>query len=661
MIAKMKFVNITGPKGDIDRVTRKYLLRYPIHLENALSELGDTHSLTPFVEENPYKETVAALKSMAELVNHPQACRHFPEAGGKPRQKGVSPQAVLEDIPANALDTAKNLIDAIREKSEQLTAKKEELQALERRDLKLLREIAPFRGIPFPISRILDFHFIKFRFGRIALNYFDTFSKYVYDNLDTIFYESSRDTEYVWGVYFAPASTFVKVDAIFASMHFERIRISNELTGLPEESYKKVQASLASVRSQLTECSLKLSNIYYEHQKEINDLYRALKLLSDHFDIRKKAACTRAHAEVFYILCGWMEASDVRRLSREIENDSQVDILVEERYESPTASTPTKLRNRGVFRPFQMFVQMYGLPAYNELDPTKFVALTYAFMFGIMFGDVGQGACLVIGGFLLYYFKHMNIAGIISFCGLFSVFFGFMYGSLFGFEHVIPTLWMKPMESENMMTTLILAVCFGVILIIAAMVIQMVNSLRQKNIGAALVGTNGLTGLIFYLIVIYIVVTKLLPAMGPTRFMALLTVLIILCLFAIAFAEPLKAKINKKRFKLHEGPVMFVTEAVFELLEVLLSYMTNSISFIRVGAFALSHAGMMSVVMMLSDIETTATPVGIIIVIFGNILISALEGLIVGIQVLRLEYYEMFSRFYSGTGREFKPYGQKSA
>lgn len=661
MIAKMKFVNITGPKGDIDRVTRKYLLRYPIHLENALSELGDTHSLTPFVEENPYKETVAALKSMAELVNHPEAGRHFSEAGGQPRQKGVAPQAVPEDIPANALDTAKSLIGAIREKSEQLTSKKEELKALERRDLELLGEIAPFRGIPFPISRILDFHFIKFRFGRIALNYFDTFSKYVYDNLDTIFYESSRDTEYVWGVYFAPASTFVKVDAIFASMHFERIRISDELTGLPEESYKKVQASLASVRSQLTECGLKLSNIYYEHQKEINDLYRALKLLSDHFDIRKKAACTRAHAEVFYILCGWMEASDVRRLSREIENDSQVDILVEERYESPTASPPTRLRNRGVFRPFQMFVQMYGLPAYNELDPTKFVALTYAFMFGIMFGDVGQGACLVIGGFLLYYFKHMNIAGIISFCGLFSVFFGFMYGSLFGFEHVIPTLWMKPMESENMMTTLILAVCFGVILIIAAMVIQMVNSLRQKNIGAALVGTNGLTGLIFYLIVIYIVVTKLLPAMGPTRFMALLTVLIILCLFAIAFAEPLKAKINKKRFKLHEGPVMFVTEAVFELLEVLLSYMTNSISFIRVGAFALSHAGMMSVVMMLSDIETTATPVGIIIVIFGNILISALEGLIVGIQVLRLEYYEMFSRFYSGTGREFKPYGQKSA
>ena len=668
MIAKMKFVNITGPKGDIDRVTREYLLRYPIHLENALSELGDTHTLTPFIEDNPYKETVAALKEMAELVSHggqllpdSGASRHNAAGGAKGAMAGgrtENPDSTAVNPGPDTLARARDLIEAIHEKSSRLTARQAKLKEAERHDLKLLSEIEPFRGIPFPLSQILDFHFIKFRFGRIALNYFDTFSKYVYDKLDTIFYESSRDAEYVWGVYFAPQSTFVKVDAIFASMHFERIHISGEYTGTPAEAYEKVEKSLAETRRQLTQCGLELSNIYYEHQKEIVEAYNILSLLSDNFDIRKKAACTRAQGDVFYILCGWMESRDARRLSREMEQDSQVDILIEERYESPTTSPPTKLRNKGIFKPFQMFVTMYGLPAYNELDPTKFVALTYAFMFGVMFGDVGQGACLVIGGYLLYRLKHMNIAGIISFCGLFSVFFGFMYGSLFGFEHVIPTVWMKPMESENMMTTLILAVCFGVVLIIVAMIIQIINSIRQKNLGAALVGTNGVTGLVFYLIVIYIVVTKLLPAMGPTRFMALLTVLIILCLFAIAFAEPLKAKINKKKFRLHEGPVMFVTEAVFELLEVLLSYMTNSISFIRVGAFALSHAGMMSVVMMLSDIETATTPVGIIIVIFGNILISALEGLIVGIQVLRLEYYEMFSRFYSGTGREFKPYGQ---
>lgn len=643
MIAKMKFVNITGPKGDIDRMTQKYLLRYPIHLENALSELGDSHTLTPFIEENPYKETVAILKDMAQLVNH-----------GDPDTLTVSRDA---SDARTTLENAKALIAAIREKSSQLSAAKKELEEKEQHYVKLLAQIGPFCGIRFPISKILEFKFIKFRFGRIALNYYDTFSKYVYDNLNTIFYESSRDANYVWGVYFAPQSTFAKVDAIFASMHFERIKISGELTGTPAQSYEATEKALSDVRQQITQCSLDLSNIYYERRHEINEAYAILKGVAENFDIRKKAACTQAHEEVFYILCGWMEAKEAKGLEAEIAQDKDVDILIEDNYQSPTASPPTRLSNRGIFKPFQMFVTMYGLPAYNELDPTKFVALTYAFMFGVMFGDVGQGACLVIGGYLLYRLKHMNIAGIISFCGLFSVFFGFMYGSLFGFEHVIPTLWMKPMASENIMTTLILAVCFGVGLIIAAMIIQIINSIRQKNPGSALVGTNGLTGLIFYIAVIYIVVTKLIPAMGPTRFMALLVALIIICLFAIAFAEPIQAKINRQKFRLHEGPVMFVTESIFELVEILLSFLTNSVSFIRVGAFALSHAGMMSVVMMLSNIENTTTPVGIIIVIFGNILISALEGLIVGIQVLRLEYYEMFSRFYSGTGREFKPYG----
>ncbi len=641
MIAKMKFVNITGPKKDIDRVAATYLTKYPIHLENALSELKDSHVLTPFIEDNPYKETVGTLTDMARLVN----------------------QGDLEisEHRSVTLEEARELIEAIQEKSETLNNQKQELEEKKAHINELLEELEPFKEMNFPISTILNYHFIKYRFGRIALNYYDTFSKYVYDNLNTIFYESSRDNEYVWGIYFAPQSTFVKVDAIFASMHFERIRLSDELTGLPSESCGQLTQALADVDKSIETCNRKLSNIYSERKAEINDAYASLHTLSENFDIRKKAACTKERQEVFYILCGWMESRDARHLQKEVADDEDVDILIEDAYESPTASPPTKLKNRGVFKPFQMFVSMYGLPAYDELDPTKFVALTYAFMFGIMFGDVGQGACLVLGGYLLYRFKHMAIAGIISFCGLFSVFFGFMYGSFFGFEHLIPAMWMKPMESENMMTTLILAVVFGVILIIAAMIIQMVNSIRQKNWGSALIGTNGLTGLIFYLVVIYIVVTKLLPAMGPTRFMGLLVVLIILCLFAIAFAEPLKAKVNKKRVALHEGKVMFVMEAVFELLEVLLSYMTNSISFIRVGAFALSHAGMMSVVMMLSNIENTTTPAGIIIVIFGNILISALEGLIVGIQVLRLEYYEMFSRFYSGTGREFKPYRSKAA
>ena len=96
---------------------------------------------------------------------------------------------------------------------------------------------------------------------------------------------------------------------------------------------------------------------------------------------------------------------------------------------------------------------------------------------------------------------------------------------------------------------------------------------------------------------------------------------------------------------------MFFVEAFVELFDVVLSYATNTISFVRVGAFALSHAGMMGVVLSLAGVEKGTT--NWLIIIFGNILVTGLEGLVVGIQVLRLEYYEMFSRFYKGDGKPF--------
>ena len=91
------------------------------------------------------------------------------------------------------------------------------------------------------------------------------------------------------------------------------------------------------------------------------------------------------------------------------------------------------------------------------------------------------------------------------------------------------------------------------------------------------------------------------------------------------------------------------------MFEVLLSYFSNTLSFVRIGGFAVSHASMMGVVMMLAGAENGGMG-NLIVVILGNLFVCGLEGLIVGIQVMRLEYYEMFSRFYRGGGRKFKPY-----
>ena len=124
------------------------------------------------------------------------------------------------------------------------------------------------------------------------------------------------------------------------------------------------------------------------------------------------------------------------------------------------------------------------------------------------------------------------------------------------------------------------------------------------------------------------------------------------------FKEPLGNLVTKQHKKMEEGKVMFFVQAFFELFETMLSYFSNTISYVRIGAFAVSHAAMMEVVLMLSGASAGHT--NWIVFVLGNVLVCGLEGLVVGIQVLRLEYYEMFSRFYKGTGREFKPFHSQS-
>ena len=124
------------------------------------------------------------------------------------------------------------------------------------------------------------------------------------------------------------------------------------------------------------------------------------------------------------------------------------------------------------------------------------------------------------------------------------------------------------------------------------------------------------------------------------------------------FKEPLTNLVEHNHKKMEESKAMFLVQGFFELFETLLSYFSNTLSYVRIGAFAVSHAAIMEVVLMLSGAEN-GTP-NLFGVILGNVIVCALEGLIVGIQVLRLEYYEMFSRFYKGSGREFKPFNKQS-
>ena len=653
MIEKMKFLSITGPKADIDRVVNTYLSKYEIHLENALSELTTVQNLTPFLEINPYKEALNTANLFCEELNSFAA----------DTVKAETAQAAAQTMD---VETALDTIRRIQTDYQDLNKKRSDLENQLTTVDESLRVIRPFRNLDFDISSILKFRFIRFRFGRIGKEYYQKFERYIYDNLDTIFIKCDEDDQYIWGMYFVPEPESQKVKAVYSSMHFEKIYMPDSYEGTAREAFEQLAQKRSLILSDFNTVSQKRNDFLISHCREILAAQAAIARLSGNFDIRKLAACTKGKGEndIFYILCGWMTEKDAHSFQTDIKDDSKIFCIIDgeddehiqpETHQQP----PTKLKNPKLFKPFEMYINMYGLPAYNEMDPTWFVAITYSFIFGAMFGDAGQGLLLFIGGFLLYKFKHIALAGIISCAGVFSTIFGILFGSFFGFENLFPALWLRPMN--NMMTVpfigklntvFIVAIGFGMGLILLCMVFNIINAWRAHDTEHIWFDTNSVAGLVFYgsatVSIALILTGHTLPG-G-----ILLFIMFGIPLILIFFKEPLTALVEKKSEVMPKEKGMFIVQGLFEMFEVLLSYFSNTLSFVRIGAFAVSHAAMMEVVLMLAGFESGH--LNWIVVILGNLFVSGMEGLIVGIQVLRLEYYEMFSRFYKGTGRKFEPF-----
>ena len=643
MIVKMKFLSISGPKNDIDRVCEVYLSKYEMQLENAAAELKTTDNLQPFVEVNPYKEPLAKAEQFSALLAD--------------EDQRIDVSMNQEDMLNLIRDVNHDYLDLLEKK--ELTKK----QVDEYKEKLLIME--PFRTLELDMQKTLKYKYMKVRFGRVDVNYYKRLEKYLFDDLNAVFIEGTRNENYVYGCYFVSNADSSKVDSVFNSLHFERIAIPSEYIGTPAQACEELEKEIEEKQKEIAGIKKQISELMAKNAAKLRGAKTRLEELATNFDVRKLAARIEEgdNKEDYYILCGWMGEDDVNKFLAESKNDDKVFVVVEEDKEKFFGEPPTKLKNPRFFKPFEMFIRMYGLPANDEMDPTMFVALTYTFIFGAMFGDVGQGLCLFVFGGLLYLIKKINLAGIISIAGLFSTFFGFMFGSIFGFEDVIQAHWLRPVDAMTNLpfigqlnTVFVVAIAFGMGLNILVMIFNVINSIKSHDVENMLFSHNGIAGLVFYGFLVLTIVLYMTGHKVPGNILMVIFLGVPVILFV--FKEPLGNLVTKQHKKMEEGKVMFFVQAFFELFETMLSYFSNTISYVRIGAFAVSHAAMMEVVLMLSGASAGHT--NWIVFVLGNVLVCGLEGLVVGIQVLRLEYYEMFSRFYKGTGREFKPFHSQS-
>jgi V/A-type H+-transporting ATPase subunit I len=322
---------------------------------------------------------------------------------------------------------------------------------------------------------------------------------------------------------------------------------------------------------------------------------------------------------------------------------------------------PTKLSHSKFIMPFVELTKLYGLPHYDELDPTPFIAVTFPLIFGLMFGDVGHGLILLIGGLVVGALIKKNQAiknacWIIAACGAGAIVAGLLYGEFFGL-HVFAPLWFSPFD--NVFMFLIFSLFVGIIQIMSGMVLEMANFLVSRNITDAVL--TSVPKMAFYLGAVYLVVAyKLTLALwfsGPI-------LLVIVPFVILVLGKPMFLTLS--RFSLNsvsdQKEPSSLGQRLFESGDLVTRLLSNTISYTRILALLMAHLALILVTYTVAGLIGSASPVDLalsgIVIVGGNLFVIALEGLIVFIHTLRLHFYEWFSKFYQGTGTEFNPFKQ---
>ncbi len=637
-IEKMALVNIIGRFEDLDETLIRCCDSGCFHIEPAFrNEANSTVKLLN--EKNPFG---VPLKEFASLAT--EMGIELKETQGT-RFNGWTAEQFNE--------LSENIDSEINEKNSERQALAKEVSDLEGAVL----QVDHLRGMNSDFSKIFACKHTACRIGRMPA---DNLAKLQYYDQTFFFVPFETTKDFCWGMYFCAESDKELVDSIFRSMFFERIRLPDYVTGNTDEALKKLDSQIKEKKAKTEALDKELAALAKKHDATILEAYTALKKRYDIFELRRKVGAVK---EKFYIK-GFVPKKQADKFSEKFGDMDEVEVVLLPPDADAYVTPPTVLKNSWFTRPFAMLVEMYGLPKYNGFNPTAFVAITYTLLFGIMFGDLGQGLLLFLGGLILGR-KSKQAGGIVARCGLSSMIFGTLYGSVFGFEELLDPIYESfgidflPLKIFKQSTFILLtAVGIGIFLILVSMLINIYIGFKEKNYEKAIFGCNGIAGLVFYASVCTGVICTIMLKIEVMSlpFKIFLIAIPLICIFC---RVPFSIAVKYKKWKLSEDEEDmtiggFIVENFFEMFEFLLSYVSNTMSFLRVGGFVLSHAGMMMVVMTLMNMANSFAMKPVTLVI-GNLFVMAMEGMIVAIQIIRLEFYEVFSRFYESDGKEFVP------
>lgn len=637
-VSKVKVVSVIGMLKDLDKVIKTCGESSFFQPDDAMNFYSVNDKFSPINEKNPYTMMLQILKDT--MVS-----------------SGVKPKIVdIEDFQVNKKQI-NEYVNAMSSKLGALLSKKNDINKAIEEANSAISEISHFTGLNLNLNEIFACKFIKVRFGRLPKESYLKLSSYN-ENPYVLFFPCTSDSTHYWGVYFSPIENIADVDRIFAGLYFERTWVKSG-DGTPEQRLSLLRSQINEYRSKLDEVNRKIDSFWKVQKDQCMRFYSKLKELDTYFGIKKYVLKYRNS----FILVGWIPEKNENDFAVMLEKLDGIEYSIENADSEVKHSPPVKLKNNRFFKPFEFFVKMYGLPSYGEPDPTPFVAITYMILFGIMFGDFGQGIVLSIVGHFMWKLKKMELGRIMVRCGISASLMGLVYGEFFGYGHLFDPVYKaigfkegKPieiMESPNLI--IFSTVALGIVLIVMSMSINVYSAFKRRDFESALFSQNGIAGLTFYVSLIAGAVVQF--AFG-VKVLTLPYVLglIVLPIILMFFKEPLGKLVARDENWAPEKWGSYILQTFFELFEVLLGFVSNTISFSRVGVYTLAHVGLMNTVYILAKMVGSEWSIGyVIVLVIGNIFVMVLEGLLSGIQALRLEFYEIFSRFFSGQGRQFVP------
>lgn len=441
------------------------------------------------------------------------------------------------------------------------------------------------------------------------------------------------------------------------SAYLSGIDLSDTYQGTPAQIIASIKAEIDVLEEQVGNANQEVDRIRENRSVRLQDLYWHVR----YSRLMCEALMRYGRLKHGYLIAGWLPSNQLEVLTNDLTAISP-EILIDIKQpgeERDLSKTPIVMERAGFQQGFQKLVTTYGMPEYNELNPTLLMMLTFPVIFGAMFGDVGHGLILAIAGLMLMLNKikklkkFSSLGSVIFLCGIVAMVFGVLFGSIFGMEDLIPAVWDHPME--NIMSLLLITGAGGALLLTVANIMGLVNDFHQRHWIHFFMNSRGLAGLLLYWSLIGIVLSLFIRDFPINKIaFVVTTVLSIIMIFLSGFLERL---IEKKKPYMEGGPFVYLIQSFFELFETVIGYLSNSLSYVRIGAFAVAHAGLSSVFFILANLISPTKGFGYwLVVIFGNIFVIGFEGMIVSIQTLRLEYYEFFSKFFSGRGRKYLPF-----